>query len=1312
MAFINEYNVTPTVSGQATGIIDVINVSGGTPPYSVSWSGATNNGYYTSTQWDNFNLYEGVYIAKVTDSNNLVESNAATIYLSGYTLPTFSANVVSYSCVTNPNQYCEIAVYSAGTSSLQNQSASTLNYSLYRDGELLSSLNVGTADTSTTQYFKDLKNGEYMLSVGRSENLSRNFIITDSVCTASTIDLSASTTGNIAMSLSALTSGWTKNSHFAAGNYYVGTTPSPHTTGLSNWGHVLDSPGHWFFTGNSDTGIFNYPDANPNTARTTDTTRYWYLGVSGSSQCQEGWNCSPSGVVGNDPVVAVSQKDLTGGTINTSAFRGTFYYHQYLNKFFVWDSTTGITNSDYAWVTYNPTADRGSKGDPVSSEIVTQKNTTFEHLMIEGDDTFYIIDNANAVKNLDSYFRGVQNSYIKTSVKFNLGNLSQGDPQTTSYVTPCSYVNYTHDIYLYPSGNTTNAASIVLHYFRDNIGAWGESGATHYLTLDFNSTVGATVSINKGQSARAFQRDIYGEERVSGNPEYSKDEEIRGIHAEAVILANATFEKTYPDLAKSSTGTIDEVSVGAYEDTGDTDSSPYKSFKVWGKIFNSILLPLLEEYQERTGSQEFVSTTYQEFNTTVLTNGPLTNGRHSSPYTIEDLTTQGIVKVRVTRTGSMGQQFKIQMSDTMGLRGVFENSVKVLGNENLFNPNYEINFDLNNRTTWSGSTVSTPEWITGTNDLQRFLGGGRVGYMVRGHFGIVYGLGLSGTSANYVVQNDGTQLISDTSAITLTQGVQYTTSESRGYKTLLEVEGNNNIKESKQCDYYPTCNSNLTIPNIRPSVSASIQSFIEPKVVLEGVNKISNNVENLTIINLSAYTGNTPIITANTSGNTSDLLLGKSYLKLEVYPYDYQKDKFGIKPIYSYLFNTMNEVSSPQARKKGVAQSATTTISLSGLPTANTSEYIIKPSFIFKDKSTKSPVWVDNSDTIGGAEFNSNTDYYMVLVEPPTKPTLRNTNISFANNNSSVRLATKNKTVSGVPDFSGLQSAFTYSALTLPFTPISNVQVIVNGLTMKVSTSSVNTYSNNLDAFDSGDYYMNENMVVFGPRTVQNGDIVQVIFPTKANRSFYNQSLTVGTPGTTDTSEIYQDSANYFINLEYEALGGVSLILNGLILTENVDYKRVSPSKIQFLTYTKGGTLDFSSSDVINMYYLTQYDVLGVSSVKNPEVTINVVKKLNTKEELRFIVYDGSGNIIQDDRKTFTMKEYGNIENKFTISVPEPGTYKYLVQNKRTYPLYNGSEISTEQETRYIEFSIDNQTFYSPYNPRRGSGNGTTFGSY
>ena len=92
--------------------------------------------------------------------------------------------------------------------------------------------------------------------------------------------------------------------------------------------------------------------------------------MSGSSDCQEGWNCGPTGP-NTDPVVAVAQKDLTGATIklhsHAATFRGTYYYHRYLNKFFMWDSTTG-TNSDYAWVTFNPTADRDSKGDPVSSK--------------------------------------------------------------------------------------------------------------------------------------------------------------------------------------------------------------------------------------------------------------------------------------------------------------------------------------------------------------------------------------------------------------------------------------------------------------------------------------------------------------------------------------------------------------------------------------------------------------------------------------------------------------------------------------------------------------------------------------------------------------------------------------------------------------------------------------------------------------------------------------------------------------------------------------------------------------------------------
>ena len=37
--FIQDYIVTPTLSGESTGTIDVSSVSGGTPPYTIQWYG-------------------------------------------------------------------------------------------------------------------------------------------------------------------------------------------------------------------------------------------------------------------------------------------------------------------------------------------------------------------------------------------------------------------------------------------------------------------------------------------------------------------------------------------------------------------------------------------------------------------------------------------------------------------------------------------------------------------------------------------------------------------------------------------------------------------------------------------------------------------------------------------------------------------------------------------------------------------------------------------------------------------------------------------------------------------------------------------------------------------------------------------------------------------------------------------------------------------------------------------------------------------------------------------------------------------------
>ena len=1318
--FLNEYYVTPTVSGQSIGSIEVLNVSGGTGPYTISWSGATVNGYITSTQWDLEFLPEGLYKATITDTNG--NEGVTNVNLSAYTVPTFSADVTSYSCVTNPNQYCEVTVYSAGTNNLFGQyTASTFNYSLYRDGELFRTKTVSTADTQTSQVFRELTNGEYVLTIGRDQSLTRYFKVTDSQCTASTISVSA--TSNPAFRLSAITSAFTQNSHFAGGNYYVGTTPANHTTGLQKDAFVLDGVGHWFFTGNSSNGgTLDYPNVNPNTARTTDTTRYWYLGVSGTSDCQEGWNCGPSGVSGGDPVVAVTQKDLTGGTISGSAFRGTYYYHQYLKKFFVWETTTGT--SAYAWVTFNPTADRDSKGDPVSSEILTQNSNIFQYKMLAhvgSDNIFPYIGESDVVTNYTSYASKLENNYCQTKIS---RAVNSGDPRPVSLISSCSYLDYTHDAYLFQSGDSAFcSASLVLAYFRDSDATYGESGATHYITLDFEQTSGVTVSFNRGQSARAFQQNVYGQEIIQGNPEEADDREIQEIVQRAKEQAITQFIEEYPERAADYG--LEEMLMGEAdlgEPRGRDDESVWDRIheilsesEVYKVIYEEILTVLLSEYESSLeGESQYITTEYKEFNTVILRNGPNTGDAHRSPYnSTNTMITQGAIKVRVTRSGSQGERFKIQITPTMGEKSnsYAANASVDIGASNEFKTYHEINFDLTDSTTWSGSSQSAPTWVTGS-ELQRFLGGTRYGYAVSENDGIFYGVGFTGTAANYNATPTNSTFISNSSAITLTETSEYNPNLSPESQTLTDIVGNNNVQFSKNCDYYPRCGAELTVPDIRPRASATLQTFKEPNVVMEGLSLPGTTLTNLKIINLSGYTGNTPIITANTSGNTSDLVLKKSYLKMNVHGYDYVQSKVTHKPIYSYVFNSMDELSNDQDRKKGISLSSTTHIPLSGLPTGNTWEYIIKPSFLIKDKSTKDPVWVDTYNYVGGTTYDSG-DYYMCLVETPQEPSLGNPNISFKNTTGlgNLRIVTKNVEVSGVPDFSGSQSAYTWSGLTLPYPPQSNVQVLVNGLTMVQSASKTTApWKNNSSAYTTADYFWDGIRLQMGPRTVRNGDIVQVLYPATSNKSYYNQTLTVGTVGTNTTSVMYKDDANYYINLDYDPFGGIQLLLNGQALTEGVDFQKVTSKRIQFLTYVVDGTTDFISSDVISMFYLTQYDVVGLASTKEPSVNVTINKKLNLIEDVKLVVFDNNGDIVQEQLKSFKSTDSGTITTQFNISVPEPGTYSYNLQTNRYYPLLNGNTITTENNTKNITFIIDKTTFYSPYIKRRNSGAGGSSG--
>ena len=228
---------------------------------------------------------------------------------------------------------------------------------------------------------------------------------------------------------------------------------------------------------------------------------------------------------------------------------------------------------------------------------------------------------------------------------------------------------------------------------------------------------------------------------------------------------------------------------------------------------------------------------------------------------------------------------------------------------------------------------------------------------------------------------------------------------------------------------------------------------------------------------------------------------------------------------------------------------------------------------------------------------------------------------------------------------------------------------------------------------------------------MKNNDIVQVLYPAVTDKNYYNQRLTVGTVGTDSNANIYQDTSNYYINLEYPSLGAIQLILNGQVLTEGVDFQKVGEKRIQFLTYVVDGTIDFSSSDIISMYYLTQYNLTGLASTRNPIVDISINKKLYVVEELKLVVIDSNGDIVQEDVETFNSSEGGVVSSRFIIDTPTFGTYSYTVQSKRYYPLLNNKEISTERSTKPISFIIDRTTFYSPYT-KIPKNSGVGFGSY
>tara|TARA_Y100000593_G_scaffold92229_1_gene183163 strand:- start:19107 stop:22997 length:3891 start_codon:yes stop_codon:yes gene_type:complete len=1292
--FINKYistpsqttsNFPPSGTDFCSGSIEVLNVSGLTSLATVSWTGP---GGFTSDEWNITNLCVGSYTG-ISSTPDGGDRGQVIVDVSGYTLPVFSAGTFddtkptedNNACITDPTKFCKVIVYSAAS----NTGQPTLNYSLYKDGELFREKIINSGDTRVE--FSDLPNGLYTISVGDTSLFVEESRVS-SACSGSSevLGLLNSVVFSSNTAFSSITSADTVINqlqiHPGTEKSYQRISPNApgvfrfdrfaatlsgseldddgrygpfgaFNSGIWNNGIITNDPSLWLYTGSSPSQGVNINE-DPNTGRTTDNSKYWYLGQSAFTETPL---ANQQGTQGPD-------RDLAGNSFsnNPIPYVGSFYYNTISEKFMMLDTVSsggtgyGGKYSDYAWRTIEPLIDAGYSGNPTSSTGYTAllgSSTGNRHHVFrflgQGGDTPWMtgIEPWGTAHNLQTWY-DISNTW---GLGNQMGQLLVCNPIVRQgplhYISPCHYNNYEHKVYFSMSGNnvnltysagqylgsgiggpTTTSGGLVLAAFKDDSGLYGTSGVTHTITLELDNISGATVYHNKGNEAHGFQRSIRGREIVDSdyaNPESVKPTTTKPYKTSTTAVRETTFREFSNVILRNWA-------------SGATDMGPN--------------LARVHDVGPFTANSYYYSGTL-DGNDTVRN--------------------QGQVYIGVSRTGQYGQHFKIQMTKTMMPSGAGRpyNRAQIQSGSNRFYPDYEINFNLMDKTTWSGSAQSAPSWTDGT-ELYKFLGGTRVGYTHSSNalsgVSYWYGAGFTGTPSNSIVNVTEPPLA---------------TGE---YITLTDTS-TANIESNKSCDYFIDCER--TVPKIKPKPQLTIQDLVMPDVSLSGFSPISTTLDNNEIYDKDKDTGR--VIGVNLSGNTTDLIEGQAYFKLGVFSYNYFNKSYNVQPDFNYIFDTLQESSG----RTGISLSGTAYVPFSALPTSTSWEYLVKPSLLYKDKTTTNPVWIDTYDNSQIPTYEEGKDSYFSIIQKPNTPNLGAENINYPSMGKTV-LVTDQYTVGDVPTFSGGGSGFSYSAISVSFDSGIKPIVTVNGIVMKAAVNS---------GFTGGDYYIDLFRLNFRPRSVRNGDNVQLIYPSSTNSGWHYQSFSAGTIDNDTTKTIYKEGGSYYVNLEYDAIGSVALAINGTVLMENRGYRKTNINTIQIIKPAVSDGL--ISTDIISLYYLTPYSLLGKIITKNPTVSVKFSPTPYFKETLELVTYNESGTTVQSHTKTYSPEDFGtDMVSKFKLYLSTTGKYTYKAITKRYYPTASGKEIVTMATSLPVSFELTQAILNTP-DDLRTSGAGT-----
>ena len=198
-----------------------------------------------------------------------------------------------------------------------------------------------------------------------------------------------------------------------------------------------------------------------------------------------------------------------------------------------------------------------------------------------------------------------------------------------------------------------------------------------------------------------------------------------------------------------------------------------------------------------------------------------------------------------------------------------------------------------------------------------------------------------------------------------------------------------NIIQTNDTSSYSSTEPN--VPRVNPRVNVSLQTMPTPSVSVVGLSKpnvkLSTQIGNkpaLSVYNASEGAGGE--IKLYYGGNNTDMLFGNMYAKFRIYPYITEEEMVATSPVYEAIFDTLPSYYDDTSQS--TLLSASTFIPWSGFCTGSSWEYIIRPSYLYKDKTSPNDVWVDTASYPPSTNVSNSQDFYMALVKNPPIPIL------------------------------------------------------------------------------------------------------------------------------------------------------------------------------------------------------------------------------------------------------------------------------------------------------------------------------------